>query len=137
MPRKLPTRHVLPADLNLHEFWVERLEYTEEPDERDDLTPPEVSLSRPSILQAASGSYRVTLRVEVSQYARSVDLTIVGVFDHYPEDSDDALSPRMLTYNGTAILFSAARGVIEAVTGLSGYGRMHVTSVNIAELLDR
>ena len=137
MPRKLPTRHVLPADLNLHEFWVERIEYTEEPDLHDELTPPQVSLSRPSVLQSASGSYRVTLRVEVSQDVRSVDLTIVGVFDYDPEDGDGAFSPRMLTYNGTAILFSAARGVIESVTGVSGLGRMHVPSVNIAELLDR
>ena len=137
MPRKLPTRYAPPADLNLHEFWIERLEYTEEPDLHDELGPPSVSLSRPSILQSASGSYRVTLRVEVSQDVRWVDLTIVGVFDYYPEDGDDALSPRMLAYNGSAILFSAARGVIESVTGVSGFGRMHVPSVNIAELLDR
>ena len=49
----------------------------------------------------------------------------------------DGRSLRMLEYNGSAILFGAARGVIESVTGVSGFGRMHVPSVNIAELLDR
>ncbi|MYA21223.1 MAG: hypothetical protein F4Z25_13530 [Chloroflexi bacterium] len=136
MPRKLPTRNVGYADLNLNEFWIERLEYTETPDLHDELMTPWVRVSRPKILRSTSSSYLVTLRVEVLQDPRSVDVTIVGSFDFDPAGGGDEPSSRMLTYNGTAILFSAARGVIESVTGVSGYGRMHVPSVNIAELLD-
>lgn len=142
MARKLALRDASLADLYLAEFWIERLEYAETPDRKDDLLRPLVRVSRPRILQSERGAAAlVTLRVEVSQDVRSIDLTIVGQFELLPDEEtggeERELPMRMLAYNGTAILFSAARGVIESVTGVSGYGRMHVPSVNIAELLDR
>ena len=143
MARKLALRDASPADLHLAGFWVEKLDYRETPDLDDELSRPRVRVSRPGLLQSERGAAAlITLRVEVSQEAvRSIDLTIVGQFELLPDDEADGgereLPMRMLAYNGTAILFSAARGVIESVTGVSGYGRMHVPSVNIAELLDR
>lgn len=98
-------------------------------------------MSRPEILEAGESEYFVTLRLRLAQGdVRTIDLTIAGHFRLRAEDEAGAGGApplRVLAYNGTAILFSAARGVIEAVTGLSGYGRMHVTSVNIADLLSR
>ena len=146
MPRKLPLRNVQEAELRLEEFWIERLEYTEVPDLQEFRWRPDVRVSRPRILRAdRSDEYLMTLRIEASEdggeEVRSIDLTIAGRFTFDPVDEDAAANPemplRLLTYNGSAILFSAARGVIETVTGISGYGRMHVPSVNIAELLDR
>ena len=143
MARKLALRDANPADLRLDEFWIEKLDYRETPDLADELFRPHVRVSRPRILQSERGAAAlVTLRIEVSQeHVRSIDLTIVGQFDFYPEEetggAEREMPLRTLAYNGTAILFSAARGVIESVTGISGYGRMHVPSVNIAELLDR
>lgn len=147
MPRKLPLRDVREADLRLDEFWIERLEYAETPDQDDERWRPEVRVSRPRVLESrrSSGEYLMTLRVEASEgtehEVRSIDLTIVGSFRFESLFEDTAahreMPLRLLTYNGSAILFSAARGVIETVTGISGYGRMHVPSVNIAELLDR
>ena len=143
MARKLPLRDASPADLYLWEFWVEKLDYRETPDLEDELFRPHVRVSRPGILQSERGADAlITLRVEVSQEAvRSIDLTIVGQFELFPDEetrgAEHEMPMEMLAYNGTAILFGAARGVIESVTGVSGYGRMHVPSVNIAELLDR
>ena len=89
-------------------------------------------------LDAGDGKYFVTLRLKVAQgEARSLDLTVAGAF-LLPQDAEGQHSSlRMLVYNGSAILFSAARGIIESVTGVSGLGRMHVPSVNLAEILDR
>ena len=145
MPRKLPLRDVQEAELRLDEFWIERLEYAEVPDLQEYRWRPDVRVSRPRILRAdRSNDYLMTLRVEATEdggeEVRSIDLTIAGRFTFDPVDEDAAVNAemplRLLTYNGSAILFSAARGVIETVTGISGYGRMHVPSVNIAELLD-
>ena len=38
----------------------------------------------------------------------------------------------MLIYNGCAMLYGAARGVIESVTSLTGFGRLRVPAANIA-----
>lgn len=146
MPRKLPLRDVQEAELRLDEFWIERLEYAEVPDLQEYRWRPDVRVSRPRILRAdRPNDYLMTLRVEAKEdggeEVRSIDLTIAGRFTFDPVDEDAPVNAemplRLLTYNGSAILFSAARGVIETVTGISGYGRMHVPSVNIAELLDR
>ena len=138
MARKLRVRQADRAALDLRRFWIERLEYEEDEEIPDELPAPAVSVSRPEVLEADEGEYFVTLRLRMSQgEARSIDLTIVGEFRLQSEDEELDRSLRMLAYNGSAILFGAARGVIESVTGVSGFGRMHVPSVNIAELLDR
>ena len=138
MARKLRVRQADKAALDLRRFWIERLEYEEDEEIPDDLPAPAVSVSRPEVLEADEGEYFVTLRLRMTQgEARSIDLTIVGVFGRQPGDTGRDRFLRMLEFNGSAILFGAARGVIESVTGVSGYGRMHVPSVDIAELLDR
>lgn len=141
MARKLRLRDASPAALDLQRFWIERLEYEEADEAEGELPDAAVRASRPEILEAGEGEYFVTLRLRLTQGdIRTIDLTIAGHFRLRAEDEagvGGAPPLRVLAYNGTAILFSAARGVIEAVTGLSGYGRMHVTSVNIAELLGR
>lgn len=141
MARKLRLRTASPAALDLQRFWIERLEYEEADEAEGELPDTSVRASRPEILEAGEGEYFVTLRLRLTQGdVRAIDLTIAGHFRLRAEDAagvGGAPPLRVLAYNGTAILFSAARGVIEAVTGLSGYGRMHVTSVNIAELLGR
>lgn len=137
MARKLRVRQVSQAALDLQRFWIERLEYEEEDEVPDEPPATTVSVSRPEILDAGDGKYFVTLRLKVAQgEARSVDLTVAGAF-LLPQDAEGQHSLRMLVYNGSAILFSAARGIIESVTGVSGLGRMHVPSVNLAEILDR
>ena len=138
MARKLRVRQADKAALDLRRFWIERLEYEEDEEIPGELPAPAVSVSRPEVLEADEGEYFVTLRLRMTQgEARSIDLTIVGDFRLEPVGEDRDRLLRMLEFNGTAILFSAARGVIESVTGVSGYGRMHVPSVNLAELLDR
>ncbi len=124
--------------MDLLDYWIERLEYEEGEETLGDLPDATVRVSRPEVLESNTNEYLVTLRLRVAQgEARSIDLTIVGEFRLQSGDNDRARQLRMPEYNGTAILFSAARGVIESVTGVSGFGRMHVPSVNIAELLDR
>ena len=138
MAQKLRLREAGPAALDLLRFWIERLEYEEDEEIPADLPDTIVRVSRPEILESDADDYFVTLRLRVAQgEARSIDLTIVGVFDLQPGDEPHARPLRMLEYNGTAILFSAARGVIESVTGVSGFGRMHVPSVDLAELIER
>ena len=131
MASKLRLRQANPALLDLQNFWLERLEYEEEDEIPDDLPDTTIRVSRPEILEADGGGYLVTLRLRVAQgEARSIDLTLVGDFRLQPDgESPDALV--MLEYNGSAMLFSAARGVIESVTGVSGFGRIHVPSVNL------
>lgn len=141
MARKLALRHASPAALDLRRFWIERLEYEEADESGGELPDAAIRVSRPEILEAGEGEYLVTLRLRLTQgEVRAIDLTIAGDFRlRAGDDADPGGHPplRVLAYNGTAILFSAARGVIEAVTGLSGYGRMHVPAVNVAELLSR
>ena len=138
MAPKPRVRQAEQAALDLRRFWIERLEYEEDEETADQLPAPTVSVSRPEILEANEGEYFVTLRLRVTQgEVRSIDLSIAGDFRLQAEDGDRGHSLRMLEFNGSAILFGAARGVIESVTGVSGLGRMHVPSVNIAELLDR
>ena len=57
--------------------------------------------------------------------------------DLQASDDNRERALQMLVYNGAAILLSSARSVIESVTGISGFGRMHVPSVNMAELIER
>ena len=95
-------------------------------------------VSRPEILESDADDYFVTLRLRVAQgEARAIDLTIVGVFRLQSGGESQARLLRMLEYNGSAILFSAARGMIESVTGVSGFGRMGVPSIDLAELIER
>ena len=41
----------------------------------------------------------------------------------------------MLVYNGSSMLFGTARGIVETVTSLTGFGRLRVPSINIVKLL--
>ena len=80
----------------------------------------------------------VTLRILASQGdTRAVDLTICGVFELQADDDGQAGTLQMLVYNGSAMLFGTARGIIESVTALTGLGRLRVPSANIAKLLER
>ena len=138
MAPKLRLRDAGQAALDLRRFWIERLEYEEDEEFPADLPDATVRVSRPEILESDADDYFVTLRLRVAQgEARSIDLTIVGVFGLQSGDNPHVHPLRMLEYNGTAILFSAARGVIESVTGVSGFGRMHVPSVDLADLIER
>lgn len=137
LTRKIPLRQPGPAALDLLSFWIERIEY-EEADQAPD-EPPEsaVRLSRPVLHQneTDTDTYLMTLRIRVSQGdVRSIDLTICGVFQVPADDTTEA-SQQMLIYNGSAMLYGAARGVIESVTGLTGFGRLRVPAVNIATVL--
>ena len=138
MAPKLRLRQADRAALDLQRFWIERLEYQEDEELPVDLPDTTVQISRPEILESDGDDYFVTLRLRVAQgELRSIDLTVVGVFRIQSSEEPRARPLRMLEYNGTAILFSAARGVIESVTGVSGFGRMHVPSVDLAELIER
>ena len=78
----------------------------------------------------------MTLRIRVSQGdVRSIDLTMRGVFHVQADDEDNEGTPKMLMYNGSAMIYGAARGIIESVTSLTGFGRLPVPSANIAKLL--
>ena len=150
MADKLRLRQATPAVLDLRRYWIEGLEYREVDEHNGALPETSVRISLPDILESPAevGEYLVTLRIMASQgEARSIDVTIAGLFALLTDEAvrlspptDEAAGAafrRFLTFNGSAMLFSAARGAIETVTGISGYGRMHVPSVNIAELLDR
>ena len=78
----------------------------------------------------------MTLRIRVAQGdVRSIDLTICGIFQVQADDDGNDASPQILIYNGSAMLYGAARGIIESVTGLTGFGRLRVPTVNIATVL--
>ena len=107
--------------LDLQSFWIQRLEYEEEDEVPDDPPATTVRVSRPEILDAGDGKYLVTLRLKVAQgEARSLDLTVAGAFLLPPDAEGQPSHLGMLLYNGSAILFSAARGIVESVTGVSG-----------------
>ena len=150
MAEKLRLRQAMPALLDLQRYWIERLDYQEVDDHAGDLPDTSVRISLPDILDGPPprGGHFMTLRITAAQGdVRSIDVTIAGLFtvlteesvdsDHPVEEAAGINSQRLLAFNGTAMLFSAARGVVETVTGISGYGRMNVPSVNIAELLAR
>ena len=78
----------------------------------------------------------MTLRIRATQGdLRSIDLTIRGVFHVQEDDDENEAITEMLIYNGSAMLYGAARGIIESVTGLTGLGRLRVPTVNIATML--
>ncbi len=78
----------------------------------------------------------MTFRIRAAQGdVRSIDLTICGVFHVQADDDGDEAIPKMLIFNGSAMLYGAARGIIESVTGLTGLGRLRVPTVNIASVL--
>lgn len=140
MTRKLPLRQPDLAALDLRGFWIEQIEYWEAEEAPEEFDQPTVRLSRPNVQQNANDedSYLMTLRIRVSQAdVRSIDLTIRGVFHVQADDNGNEGTPRMLIYNGSAMLYGAARGIIESVTSLTGFGRLRVPSANIAELLGR
>ena len=64
-----------------------------------------------------------------------MDLTICGVFQLKKDDDGNKGTEKMLVYNGTAMLFGSARGIVETVTSLTGFGRLRLPSANIAKLL--
>ena len=138
MSRKLALRQPALAAIDLRSFWIERIEY-QEADEAPE-QPPEstVRLSRPVLHQneTDTDTYLMTLRIRVSQEdVRSIDLTMCGVFQVQADDANETTSQQMLIYNGSAMLYGAARGIIESVTGLTGLGRLRVPTVNIATVL--
>ena len=98
-----------------------------------------MQLSRPVLHQNATDTdtFLITLRIRTSQEdVRSIDLTICGVFHVQADDGgNEAAMQQMLIYNGSAMLYGAARGIIESVTGLTGLGRLRVPTVNIATVL--
>ena len=140
MERKLPLRQPGRPALDLHRFWIEQLEYREAEEAPDELEEPTLQLSRPVVHEAdaEAARYLVTLRILASQGdTRAVDLTICGVFELQADDDGQAGTLQMLVYNGSAMLFGTARGIIESVTALTGLGRLRVPSANIAKLLER
>ena len=95
-------------------------------------------LSRPVLHQNATDTdtFLMTFRIRAAQGdVRSIDLTICGVFHVQADDDGDEAIPKMLIFNGSAMLYGAARGIIESVTGLTGLGRLRVPTVNIASVL--
>ncbi len=140
MERKLPLRQPGRPALDLSRFWIEQLEYREADEPPDELEEPTLQLSRPVVHKADAevDTYLVTLRILASQGdVRVVDLTICGMFRLQADDDGRDGTLQMLVYNGSAMLFGTARGIIESVTGLTGLGRLRVPSANIAYLLDR
>ena len=140
LERKLPLRQPGRPALDLCRFWIEQLEYREADEAPDELEEPTLQLSHPVVHEADAevGTYLVTLRILASQGdVRVVDLTICGVFRLQADDDGRDGTLQMLVYNGSAMLFGAARGIIESVTGLTGLGRLRVPSANIARLLER
>ncbi len=139
MANKLRLRQATPATLDLRRYWIEQLAYREVEESPDALPETSIRVSLPEMREGPDGGeYLMTIRIRASQgEAREIDVTIAGLYRLETGDERHAAPPRILRYNGTAILFSAARGVIESVTSISGLGRMHVPSVDIAALLDR
>ena len=140
MERKLSLRQPGRPVLDLRRFWIEQLEYREADGAPDELEEPTLQISRPVVHEADTevDTYLVTLRILASQGdVRAVDLTICGAFRIQADDDGRAGTLQMLVYNGSAMLFGAARGIIESVTGVTGLGRLRVPSANIAKLVDR
>ena len=136
--RKLPLRQTERAALDLRRFWIEQVEYREAEAAPEEFEEPIVRISRPNVQQNANdkNSYLMTLRILVSQHdVRAIDLTMRGVFRVQSDDDGNGGTPNMLFYNGSAMLYGAARGIIESVTSLTGFGRLPVPSANIATLL--
>lgn len=139
MSRKLALRQPAQAAIDLRSFWFERIDYQEADEAPENPPEPTVRLSRPVLHQNATDTdtYLMTLRIRASQGAvRSIDLTMCGVFQvQADDDGNEAATQQMLIYNGSAMLYGAARGIIESVTGLTGFGRLRVPTVNIATVL--
>ena len=117
---------------------MEQIEYKEADEAPEEYDEPTVMMSRPVIRRSASeaSTYLMTLRIKASQGdVRSIDLTICGVFQLKTDDDRNKGSEKMLVYNGSAMLFGTARGIVETVTSLTGFGRLRVPSANIAKLL--
>ena len=138
MTRKLVLRRPGQAALDLRSFWIEQIDYREADEAPDEVDEPTVQLSRPVLHREASNTdtYLMTLRMRVSQgEVRSIDLTMRGEFRIQVDDEGSKGTPEMLIYNGSAMLYGAARGIIETVTSLTGFGRLRVPAANIATLL--
>ena len=138
MSRKLALRQPGRAALDLSNFWIERIEYQEADEAPEEPPEPTVRLSRPVLHQNATDTdtYLMTLRIRAAQGdVRSIDLTMCGVFQVQADDDGNEATPQMLIYNGSVMLYGAARGIIETVTGLTGFGRLRVPAVNIATVL--
>ena len=139
MVRKLPLRQPGRAALDLRGFWIEQIEYQEAEEAPAEFDEPSVRVSRPNVQQNANDkdAYLMTLRIRVSQGdVRSIDLTLRGVFHLEADDRDNEETSKLLIYNGSAMLYGAARGIIESVTSLTGFGRLPVPSANLAKLLN-
>lgn len=140
MPRKLALRESHEGALDLRRFWLEQIEYKEADEAPEEYDEPTVWMSYPAIRKSASdpNTYLMTLRIKTSQGDfRSIDLTICGVFRLTTDDDENKGTANLLLYNGSAMLFGTARGIVETVTSLTGFGRLRVPSVNIAKLLRR
>ena len=138
MSRKLALRQPAQAAIDLRSFWIERIEYQEADEAPEQPPEPTVQLSRPVLHQNATDTdtFLMTLRIRATQGdLRSIDLTIRGVFHVQEDDDENEAITEMLIYNGSAMLYGAARGIIESVTGLTGLGRLRVPTVNIATML--
>ena len=138
MSRKLALRQPAQAAIDLRSFWIERIEYQEADEAPEQPPEPTVRLSRPVLHQNATDTdtFLMTFRIRAAQGdVRSIDLTICGVFHVQADDDGDEAIPKMLIFNGSAMLYGAARGIIESVTGLTGLGRLRVPTVNIASVL--
>ncbi|MCO5202215.1 MAG: hypothetical protein M9925_10995 [Chloroflexi bacterium] len=77
----------------------------------------------------------VRMRVHASDRDTAVDLTITGRFE-LTADADELATHRLVEYNAPAILYGLVRGIVGAVSSLSGRERIDLPSVNLARLID-
>lgn len=74
------------------------------------------------------------MRVEVACGSeRTVDVTAVGMF-RIEAGAGDVEALRHL--NAPVMLLGSMRGMLAALTGLTGFGRMDIPSLDVSNLLD-
>ena len=131
-------RRLQNSHLRLNHYWIESISLRSISNRREPNGNPSelsysVAYSDPP--EGVNGEHLVRLRLKTRRSARStaryaVDMTLVGVFSFGEDKPDEEVAGRLLRYNGPAMLYGVARGIVSSLTALGSFGREDLPSAN-------
>jgi preprotein translocase subunit SecB len=134
------------ALLSLEEYFVEEAVVRANPDYKgqgDELGPGQVKVDLAIRRKGLGRDFMISMKLELNKGKKAfsispyyVFLDITGYFT-FQENTAPNTMDKMIAFNGPAILYGVARGVVAQVTGNGRHGKYVLPTINFVELLKK